>query len=56
MWQRLAFRDYLRAHPDEALRYESLKQRLASRHGADREAYTEAKAAYVARVMRKAGG
>ncbi len=55
MWQRLAFRDYQRAHPDEALRYESLKQRLASRHGADREAYTEAKAAYVARVMRKAG-
>ena len=55
MWQRLAFRDYLRAHPDEARRYESLKRQLAARHATDREAYTDAKTDYVDSVLRKAG-
>jgi GrpB-like predicted nucleotidyltransferase (UPF0157 family) len=54
MWQRLAFRDYLRAHPEEAGTYERLKRRLASEHRADREAYTDAKSAYIESVMRKA--
>jgi GrpB-like predicted nucleotidyltransferase (UPF0157 family) len=54
LWQRLAFRDYLRAHPDEAARYEALKRKLALEHQADREAYTAAKAGYVESVMRKA--
>jgi GrpB-like predicted nucleotidyltransferase (UPF0157 family) len=54
MWRRLAFRDYLRAHPDEAGEYEQLKRRLAAEHQADREAYTGAKSAYVEGVMRKA--
>lgn len=54
MWRRLAFRDYLRAHPAEARRYAQLKRRLASEHPADREAYTDAKAAYIEKVMRKA--
>jgi GrpB-like predicted nucleotidyltransferase (UPF0157 family) len=54
MWQRLAFRDYLRAHPEEAGAYERLKRRLATEHQADREAYTGAKSAYVESVMRKA--
>ncbi|KJC61607.1 hypothetical protein UP10_07005 [Bradyrhizobium sp. LTSPM299] len=53
MWQRLAFRDYLRAHPEEAATYERLKRRLATDHRADREAYTDAKSAYVESVMRK---
>lgn len=53
MWQRLAFRDYLRAHPEEAAAYERLKRRLAAEHPTDREAYTEAKAAYVESVMQK---
>jgi GrpB-like predicted nucleotidyltransferase (UPF0157 family) len=53
MWQRLAFRDYLRAHPDEAANYERLKRRLAAEHHADREAYTEAKSGYVETVTRK---
>jgi GrpB-like predicted nucleotidyltransferase (UPF0157 family) len=54
MWQRLAFRDYLRAHPEEAGTYEQLKRRLATEHPADREAYTGAKSAYIESVMRKA--
>lgn len=54
MWQRLAFRDYLRAHREEAETYERLKKRLAAEHQTDREAYTDAKSAYVASVMRKA--
>jgi GrpB-like predicted nucleotidyltransferase (UPF0157 family) len=53
MWQRLAFRDYLRDHPKEARTYERLKRRLAAEHLADREAYTGAKSAYVETVMRK---
>ena len=53
MWQRLAFRDYLRAHPEEAAIYEQLKRRLATEHKRDREAYTDAKSAYVESVMRK---
>jgi GrpB-like predicted nucleotidyltransferase (UPF0157 family) len=56
MWQRLAFRDYLRAHPEEAAVYARLKRRLAIEHRTDREAYTEAKSAYVETVMRKAAG
>ena len=54
MWQRLAFRDYLRAHPEEARTYGQLKRRLATEHPTDREAYTDAKAAYIETVMRKA--
>jgi GrpB-like predicted nucleotidyltransferase (UPF0157 family) len=54
MWQRLAFRDYLRAHPEEAETYERLKRRLAAEHQADREAYSDGKSAYVESVMQKA--
>jgi GrpB-like predicted nucleotidyltransferase (UPF0157 family) len=54
MWQcRLAFRDYLRANPDEARRYEALKHDLAARFPSDRERYTEAKTEYVADVNRR---
>jgi GrpB-like predicted nucleotidyltransferase (UPF0157 family) len=54
MWQRLAFRDFLRAHPEEAATYQRLKTRLAAEHQTDREAYTGAKSAYIESVMRKA--
>lgn len=54
MWQRLPFRDYLRAHPDEAANYAALKRALAARHGADREAYTAAKTAFVNAIMERA--
>jgi GrpB-like predicted nucleotidyltransferase (UPF0157 family) len=55
-WLNLLFRDYLRAHPDEAQRYERLKRDLAIVHRADREAYTDVKAAFVEEILTKAGG
>jgi len=49
--RRRAFRDRLRADRAEAARYAALKRELASRHRSDRDAYTAAKAAYVAEVV-----
>lgn len=46
----LAFRNYLRSHSEIAAEYEDLKRRLALEHHFDREAYTEAKGPFVARV------
>jgi GrpB-like predicted nucleotidyltransferase (UPF0157 family) len=57
LWrERLAFRDALRA--DEALRreYQALKLGLAAEFPRDREAYTEAKSPFIARVVRAALG
>jgi GrpB-like predicted nucleotidyltransferase (UPF0157 family) len=53
MWRRLAFRDYLRAHSEEAETYAQLKRRLAAARQTDREAYTDAKSVYVDSVMQK---
>lgn len=50
----LVFRDYLRARPDEAQRYERLKRDLAMVHRDDREAYTDAKSAFVVEILTKA--
>jgi GrpB-like predicted nucleotidyltransferase (UPF0157 family) len=47
----LAFRDALRGHTDLATEYAELKQRLAAEHRDDREAYTEAKQDFIARVL-----
>ena len=47
----LLFRDYLRAHPDAAKRYQDLKYRLAEVHKEDREAYTDAKGDFVAEIV-----
>jgi GrpB-like predicted nucleotidyltransferase (UPF0157 family) len=47
-WQeRIGFRDALRSDPSLAARYVELKQRLAAELGADREAYTDAKAEFI---------
>jgi GrpB-like predicted nucleotidyltransferase (UPF0157 family) len=49
----LRFRDYLRAHPDEAMRYAALKRGLAAQ-SSDTRAYTDGKAAFVREVDRRA--
>ena len=55
LWtEQVAFRDYLRTHPDVALEYAALKHRLADAHRFDREAYTAAKAPFVQRVLAEA--
>jgi GrpB-like predicted nucleotidyltransferase (UPF0157 family) len=55
-WRRhLAFRDALRARPALAAGYAALKHDLAARHASDREAYTNAKTAFVERVLKAAG-
>jgi GrpB-like predicted nucleotidyltransferase (UPF0157 family) len=55
LWvEQLAFRDYLRTHPDVAMEYAALKRRLAEAHRFDREAYTNAKAPFVQRVLQDA--
>jgi len=55
LWiERLAFRDYLRTHPDVAQEYAVLKRRLADAHPFDREAYTDAKSPFVRRVLERA--
>ncbi len=47
------FRDHLRAHPEEAERYAALMRSLAERHRGDREAYTEAKKAFIEAIVAK---
>ena len=47
----LLFRDYLRAHPEIANRYETLKRSLAAAHTTDREGYTAAKGEFVRAVL-----
>jgi GrpB-like predicted nucleotidyltransferase (UPF0157 family) len=49
----LRFRDELRRQPDLAEAYYRLKLRAAEAHGHDREAYTEAKSAFVDEVLRE---
>lgn len=52
----LAFRDYLRAHPEAVRQYERLKQRLATRYAHDRDAYTDGKSAMVVAITKDARG
>jgi GrpB-like predicted nucleotidyltransferase (UPF0157 family) len=50
----LLFRDYLRTHPEAAREYEALKRSLTERLAGDREAYTEAKTGFIARILEQA--
>ena len=55
----LAFRDYLRAHPDVASTYADLKRELADQHGQDpnqRDGYRMGKADFIVRVTQLAVG
>ncbi len=47
----LRFRDHLRAHPERARAYETLKRALALRHGTAREAYTDGKTSFIAATL-----
>ncbi len=54
-WKRqLAFRDYLRAHPDVAEQYARLKQALAVQYQWDRSGYTDAKTEFILGVIAQA--
>ena len=46
----IRFRDYLIAHPDIAKEYERLKLSLLSRFKHNRDAYTDAKTAFVSKI------
>ena len=54
----LAFRDYLREHPESARAYEELKRGLAPQYSAtdvsSREAYADAKTAFVTDITERA--
>jgi GrpB-like predicted nucleotidyltransferase (UPF0157 family) len=54
----LAFRDYLRTHPQDARDYEALKRHLAATHSdatfSSRQAYADAKIEFVNRIVRLA--
>jgi GrpB-like predicted nucleotidyltransferase (UPF0157 family) len=52
----LYFRDYLLAHPDAALEYESLKRKLAAKYKHNRDAYTDAKGDFIQACVKKARG
>jgi GrpB-like predicted nucleotidyltransferase (UPF0157 family) len=51
----IAFRDYMRAHPEDAAEYATLKRDVASRHGDDIEKYIEGKHDYIRDILRRAG-
>lgn len=53
-WERLLFRDYLRAHPEAARAYGALKLRIAAEHPDDRVAYARAKTRFVREAMQAA--
>jgi GrpB-like predicted nucleotidyltransferase (UPF0157 family) len=54
--RQLAFRDYLRSHPEDAEAYAALKAALAERYPTNSAAYTEGKSAFVAEILRRARG
>jgi GrpB-like predicted nucleotidyltransferase (UPF0157 family) len=51
-WERrhLAFRDWLRDHPEDAAAYERLKRELAERHPRDLYAYIEGKTPFIREI------
>jgi GrpB-like predicted nucleotidyltransferase (UPF0157 family) len=50
----LLFRDYVRAHDEDARRYAELKCRLAAQYQDDRRGYTNAKSPFIWEIMSKA--
>jgi putative glutamine amidotransferase len=56
-WERrhLAFRDHLRAHPDDAAAYADLKRRLAAEHPNDVMTYVDGKTSFIREIEALAG-
>ncbi len=52
-WKHLAFRDYLRVHPEDAAQYAALKRGLANTFKADVDSYTEGKTPFIAGILQK---
>lgn len=53
-WDRLLFRDYLIKHPEVAMEYGDLKERLSRVHSKDRIAYSAAKTDFIVNVTAEA--
>jgi GrpB-like predicted nucleotidyltransferase (UPF0157 family) len=53
--EHLAFRDFLRDHPERAREYDALKRELAPVSGDDHAAYVKGKGPFVRAVLREAG-
>lgn len=54
-WDRhIAFRDWLRRHPDDRQRYEQLKQTFAATYRTDRERYTDEKSEFIDTIVHRA--
>ena len=51
----IAFRDYLRSHPEDASAYAALKRNLAYEFATDREAYNQGKTEFVRLILHRAG-
>jgi GrpB-like predicted nucleotidyltransferase (UPF0157 family) len=57
LWREyLAFRDYLRAHPEAARQFSDVKRALAARYPRDRESYLNTKSTHVQEILRLAIG
>jgi len=54
LWKGLAFRDYLRDHPEDAARYMTLKRDLAQTYRDDRERYTQMKTQFIEEINQRA--
>ena len=55
VWQdHLLFRNYLRAHPETAREYETLRRELAALYLNDKEKYTDAKGPFIRSIVRRA--
>ena len=52
----IAFRDYLRAHPEARAEYVVLKRSLAERFSRDRLAYTESKTEFIVGILARSRG
>ena len=52
--KQIAFRDYLRKHPETCAAYQQLKEELAVQYRLDRAAYTDAKTEFILAVLKKA--